>query len=52
MTGKKKVHKIIIHFMVAAHEYSNVVGERVSAYDSKNIRRHGKQHLFVYSCAS
>jgi hypothetical protein len=25
------VHKIIIHFVVAAHEYSNVVGERFLA---------------------
>jgi hypothetical protein len=31
ISGKKKVSKIIIHFAVAAHEYSNVVGVRFSA---------------------
>ncbi len=28
LSGEKKGHKIIIHFAVAAHEYSNAVGER------------------------
>jgi len=28
------VHKIIIHFAVAANEYTNVVGERFLADDS------------------
>jgi hypothetical protein len=31
------VHKIIIHFAVAAHEYSNVMGERFSGDDSIKI---------------
>jgi len=35
ITGKKKVHKIIIHFAVAANEYANVVGERFLADDSR-----------------
>jgi hypothetical protein len=33
------VHKVIIHFAVAAHEYSNVVGERFLADDSFFIVR-------------
>ena len=34
LSGKKKVHKIIIPFAVAANEYANVVGERFLADDS------------------
>jgi len=37
ITGEKKVHKIIIHFAVAAHEYSNVMEEHFLADNSNNI---------------
>ena len=44
LSGKKKVHTIIIHFAVAANENANVVGERFSADDSNNIGTVGRNN--------
>ena len=38
------MHKIIIHFAVAANEYANVVGERFSADDSNYIGTVGRNN--------
>ena len=44
------MHKILIHFAVAAHEYANVVGQRFLAEDSiKSLEKLSKHYTSFYS---